>query len=268
MPRVVLGVEYDGSAYCGWQLQDHSPSVQADLEKAIAIIADGPVRVHCAGRTDTGVHALEQVVHFDTQAIRKPFNWVQGINTKMPATVNVHWATEVNEDFHARFKAYARRYQYVILNTPMRSALLAKRVNWYRYPLNAELMHQAAQALVGEHDFSSFRASGCQAAHANRLVSEISVSRFGDYVILDLTANAFLHHMVRNIAGTLMKVGREEAPVEWVADVLRQQDRTIAGMTAEPEGLYFVKAFYPTEFDLPYSQREISQLLHPVAEIR
>ncbi|MDD9892983.1 MAG: tRNA pseudouridine(38-40) synthase TruA [Gammaproteobacteria bacterium] len=264
MPRIALGIEYDGSAYCGWQLQDHSPSVQADLEKALAVIANEPIRVHCAGRTDTGVHALEQVVHFDTSAQRAPFNWVQGTNTKMPPTVNVVWATEVNEAFHARFKAYARRYQYVILNSEMRSALLAKRANWYRYPLNAELMHEAAQALVGEHDFSSFRASSCQAAHARRLVSKVSVSRVGDYVIIDLVANAFLHHMVRNIAGTLMKVGREEEPVSWVAEVLNTQDRTLAGVTAEPEGLYFVNAFYPEEFVLPYSGKEVSQLLLPV----
>lgn len=264
MPRVVLGIEYDGSAYCGWQLQDHSPSVQADLEKALAVIANEPIRVHCAGRTDTGVHALEQVVHFDTSAQRKAFNWVQGVNTKMPATVNVVWATEVNEDFHARFKAYARRYQYVILNSQMRSALMANRANWYRYPLDAELMHEAAQALVGEHDFSSFRAASCQAHHAVRLLSSISVKRFGEYVVIDLVANAFLHHMVRNIAGSLMKVGRKEAPVGWVGEVLAQQDRTIAGVTAEPEGLYFVSAFYPKEFDLPYSGRDVGQLLGPI----
>jgi tRNA pseudouridine38-40 synthase len=264
MPRVVLGVEYDGSAYCGWQLQDHSPSVQADLEKALAIIADEPVRVHCAGRTDTGVHALEQVVHFDTTAVRKPFNWIQGANTKMPSTVNVHWATEVDDNFHARFKAYARRYQYVILNSQMRSSLMANRANWHRYPLDAERMHEAAQHLLGEHDFSSFRAAHCQAAHARRLVSAISVKRHGDYVVLDLTANAFLHHMVRNIAGTLMKVGRGEAEVDWVAEVLAQQDRTIAGVTAEPDGLYFVNAFYPDEFVLPYSGRDVSQLLLPL----
>lgn len=263
MPRIALGIEYDGSAYCGWQLQDHSPSVQADLERALAIIADEPIRVHCAGRTDTGVHALEQVVHFDTQAIRKPFNWIQGCNTKMPPTANVHWATEVGEDFHARFKAYARRYQYVILNSPSRSALMADRVNWYRYPLDAELMHQAAQHLLGEHDFSSFRAAHCQAAHARRLMSAISVTRIGDYVVLDITANAFLHHMVRNIAGTLMKVGRKEAPTSWLEELLQQQDRTLAGVTAEPDGLYFVKAFYPDEFQLPYSNRDVGQLLWP-----
>lgn len=263
MPRVALGIEYDGSAYCGWQLQHHSPSVQADIEKAAEIVATEKIRVHCAGRTDSGVHALEQVVHFDTTVQRLPHHWVQGMNTTLPATVNVHWATTVPDDFHARYNAYARRYQYVILNSTARSALMAKRVNWYRYPLDAEKMHLAAQALLGEHDFSSFRASKCQAKHARRLVRDISVTRHGDYVILDLTANAFLHHMIRNIVGTLVKVGRDQEPVKWVAEVLAKQDRTIAGMTAPPEGLYFVKATYPEEFDLPYCGHEVSGLVFP-----
>lgn len=261
MPRVALGVEYDGSAYCGWQLQDHSPSVQEDLEKALRIIVNEKVRVHCAGRTDTGVHALEQIVHFDTTVERDARNWIQGVNTKMPSTVNVHWAKTVSDDFHARFSAHARRYQYVILNRSCRSALLAKRVNWYKYSLDADLMHQAAQVLLGEHDFSSFRASGCQAHQPVREVQAISVKRVGDLVILDIKANAFLQHMVRNIVGTLLKVGNQKRPVEWVREVLEHRDRTVAGMAADANGLYFIRAFYPDHFELPISGREVGQLL-------
>lgn len=261
MSRVALGIEYDGSAYCGWQIQSHAPSVQEDIEKALKVIATEDIRVHCAGRTDSGVHGIEQVVHFDTTVVREPKHWVNGVNNKLPATVNVHWATAVPDDFHARFSAVARRYQYVILNSPARSALLAKRANWYKYRLDAELMNQAAQCLLGLHDFSSFRASECQANRPIREIQAISVKRVGDLIILDIKANAFLQHMVRNIVGTLMKIGSEERPVEWMAEVLAHKDRSVAGMTAKAKGLYFVRAFYPEQFELPNSGREVGQLL-------
>lgn len=261
MFRVALGIEYDGSAYCGWQLQDHSPSVQEDLEKALKLIANEDIRVHCAGRTDTGVHALEQIVHFETSVEREAKNWIHGVNTKLPSTVNVHWAKAVPDDFHARFSAHARRYQYVILNRPTRSALMAQRVNWYKYSLDAELMNQAAQYLLGSHDFTSFRASGCQAQRPVREIQAISVKRLGDLVVLDIKANAFLQHMVRNIVGTLLKVGNKKRPVEWVAEVLEEKDRTVAGMAADANGLYFIRAFYPEQFELPSSGREVSELL-------
>ncbi|MDX1346843.1 MAG: tRNA pseudouridine(38-40) synthase TruA [Thiomicrorhabdus chilensis] len=249
--RIALGVEYQGTHYCGWQRQSHCESVQGLVERALARIAAEPVDVHCAGRTDTGVHAVGQVVHFETSAQRPLKAWVQGVNTNLPGNIRVAWSKVVAHDFHARFSAVARQYRYVIFNRKVHSAVLADRVTWEERPLDERNMHLAAQALIGEQDFSSFRAAACQASHARRNVQSVEVSRRGDFVFIDIQANAFLHHMVRNISGTLMKIGRGEKPIEWVDELLQLEDRTQAAATAPASGLYFVNALYPDEYDIP-----------------
>ncbi len=249
--RVALCVEYLGTNYCGWQRQIECESVQSHIERAVSSIADEPITVQCAGRTDTGVHSVGQIVHFDTKAQRPDLAWVRGGNTKLPFDIRIAWARSVDEEFHARFSAVARQYRYVIFNRDVHSAVLANRATWEPIPLNEKLMHQAAQTLLGEQDYQSFRASGCQASHAKREIQSISVKRQGDFVLIDIQANAFLHHMVRNIAGTLIEVGRGDRPVEWVAELLSLQDRTKAGPTAPAFGLYFVNALYPEQFEIP-----------------
>lgn len=250
--RIALGLEYNGAAFHGWQLQQHGVrSVQLVVEEAIARVADHAVRVHCAGRTDTGVHALEQVIHFETYALRPQRGWTQGVNVYLPDDVSVLWAKQVPDDFHARFSALGRSYRYLILNRPLRSALHHRRATWIHQPLDAELMHAAAQALRGTHDFSSYRALGCQARSPIRTLHHISVVRSGELLELRVKANAFLHHMVRNIAGVLITIGKGEAAAAWVAEVLEHRDRRLGGVTASPDGLYFEKVYYPEEFLLP-----------------
>ncbi len=249
--RIALGIEYDGRAFYGWQTQRQTPTVQATLEQALGKVANHPVSVICAGRTDTGVHARGQVVHFDTTADRSDRSWILGANANLPETVCVLWAQAVDDGFHARFSALGRRYRYQLLNRWVRPAVDVGRVSWERRPLDDEAMHEAAQALKGEHDFSAVRSSGCRANHPVREIREISVSRVGEIVSIDVAANAFLYHMVRNIAGTLLAVGRGEQPVEWVARVLATRDRNQAGVTAPPDGLYFMGVRYPTEYGLP-----------------
>lgn len=249
--RVALGVEYLGTAYCGWQFQSHCDSVQKHVQSALTYIANESIDVQCAGRTDTGVHAIGQVVHFDTKSARLGRAWVQGANTQLPYDIRIIWAKEVPDDFHARFSAFARQYRYVIFNRSVHSAVLSARTTWERQRLDEIAMHEAAQHLIGEKDFSSFRAAGCQAKHAMREVQSIQVSRHDDFVLVDIQANAFLHHMVRNIVGTLMEVGRGEQPERWVKELLEKQDRTQAGVTAPAEGLYFVNALYPEVYGLP-----------------
>lgn len=249
--RVALGIEYDGTDFFGWQRLGHGPSVQAEVEAALSFVADHPVEVTCAGRTDAGVHARCQVVHFDTDAERDPRGWALGATSRLPRAVAVLWARTMPGDFHARFSAHARRYRYVILNRKIRPALEARFVAWERTPLDADAMHAAAQALLGEQDFSSFRAVSCQATHARRNVTRVSVRRDGQHVILDIEANAFLHHMVRNIAGSLLEVGRGERPPEWIAELLAARDRDAAGVTAMPQGLTFLGPRYPSEWALP-----------------
>ena len=252
--RIALGVEYDGSRFCGWQMQSHGTrTVQHEVEKALSVVADSPVQIVCAGRTDTGVHATGQVVHFDTRADRLDKAWIMGCNAHLPDDVCIHWARQVNSAFSARFSATMRRYRYVIQHRKARPALLAGRATWIHGPLDTSAMHTAAQALLGENDFSSFRSSACQAEHAMRFVEAISVSQDGQFVYIDISANAFLHHMVRNIVGSLLKVGQNEKPVSWIADVLQLRDRTQAGPTAPAEGLYLVAVQYPDEYDLPKS---------------
>ncbi|MEN1727591.1 MAG: tRNA pseudouridine(38-40) synthase TruA [Pseudomonadota bacterium] len=253
--RLAAGVEYDGSQFYGWQRQRQSPTVQAVVEAALSEVANHPITVHCAGRTDTGVHGRCQVIHFDSEVERSERSWVLGANTAMHAGASLLWASPVSDDFHARFSATRRRYRYRILNRWVRPAIDRGRVAWIRHPLEAEAMHQAAQSLLGEHDFSSFRARGCQAKSPVRTIHELAVSRHGSEVWIDIEANAFVYHMVRNIAGALIAVGQGRRTVEWVADVLEQRDRTEAGVTAPPDGLTFMFPTYPDFPALPVSDR-------------
>jgi tRNA pseudouridine38-40 synthase len=251
MPRIALGLEYDGSAFAGWQTQAHARGVQSVVEAALSAVADHPVAVTAAGRTDAGVHAAIQVVHFDTGAARSERGWVLGTNTNLPPQVSALWARETPEAFHARYSALARCYRYVILNRTPRPALAAQRVCWVRDPLDETLMHSAAQALVGEHDFTSFRAAECQARTPMRNLHEISVVRRGELVVVSVMANAFLHHMVRNIAGVLIAIGVGERPVSWAAEVLEAHDRKQGGVTAAAGGLYLAGIRYSPALALP-----------------
>jgi tRNA pseudouridine38-40 synthase len=257
--RFALGVEYDGGEFSGWQRLHKpgtpdlrgEPTVQSALEDALSFVAGHPLEVTCAGRTDAGVHAACQVVHFDSQAARSPRGWVLGTTTRLPSSVCALWCVPVADTFHARFSARARRYRYRILNRPVRPALHRQYLSWERQPLDAAAMHRAAQALVGEHDFSAFRAIHCQAPHARRDLQQVSVVRSGDVLEVEIRANAFLHHMVRNIVGSLLPVGRGEQPEGWIGDLLAGRDRSIAGPTAPPDGLVFVGPCYPAECRLP-----------------
>lgn len=249
--RYAIGIEYDGSAFLGWQIQRQEPTVQGVLERALARVADHEARVIACGRTDTGVHACCQVAHFDSAAQRSERSWVLGLNSHLPDAVSVLWIRPVDEAFHARFSAFARRYRYRILNRWIRPALENTRASWVRKPLDAGAMHEAAQHLQGEHDFSSFRASACQATHAVREIHDISVERGDDIITLEVAANGFLYHMVRNIAGSLIRVGEGEAPADWIRELLEARNRKLAAPTAQPEGLYFVGARFPPEYGLP-----------------
>ncbi|MET0026674.1 MAG: tRNA pseudouridine(38-40) synthase TruA [Candidatus Thiodiazotropha sp.] len=248
--RVALGIEYDGSGFHGWQFQGDVRSVQETLEAAVSKVADHPVSVHCAGRTDTGVHATGQVVHFETHSVRSTRSWVLGSNVNLPDDVSVSWAREMPDDFHARFSAVGRHYRYQILNRTFRSAIWRDRAVWIHHPLDEQAMHRAGQSLVGTHDFSSYRALGCQAKHPVRTIHRLSVTRDGDLVRLDIHANAFLHHMVRNIAGVLLAIGKCEQPESWAETVLGFRDRTLGGVTAPPQGLYLTRVEYPEKFAL------------------
>ena len=251
MTRYAIGIEYSGSGYCGWQRQPHCDSIQQQLEEAIGFVADHPVELACAGRTDTGVHAVEQVAHFDSTAERDSRAWIMGSNCRLPRDIRVKWVEPVNDDFHARFSAQARAYRYVILNTPVSSAIYNDRCSWEFRPLDHSAMHESAQILLGEHDFSSFRAVGCQAKTAMRHLQEIEISRHGDLIYLDIKANAFLYHMVRNIAGSLISIGRGEHDGEWLEQVFAARDRNQAEVTAPAAGLYFVRVWYEPKYKLP-----------------
>ena len=254
--RYALGVEYDGSEYRGWQrLSPHGqpgePTVQAELEEALSKVAAAPVEVICAGRTDAGVHAECQVVHFDSDAARTPRSWVLGTTTFLSPSVCVRWCVPVADDFSARFAARARRYRYRLVNRIVRPALGRQMLSWERSRLDADAMHRAAQSLVGEHDFNAFRTVHCQAPHAVRSLQAISVVRKGEQVTVEVQANAFLHHMVRNIVGSLLLVGRGEQPESWIAELLAGRDRLVAGPTAPADGLVFVGPLYPAVWGLP-----------------
>lgn len=252
--RLAAGVEYDGSGFFGWQRQRQTPTVQACLEEALARVADHPLQVHCAGRTDAGVHARCQVAHFDTRAERAERSWVLGTNRHLPDGISVLWTRAVPDDFHARFSARRRRYRYRILNRWVRPAIDRGRVAWVRHPLSASAMNEAAAFLHGEHDFSSFRAVGCQAGSPVRTVYSASVVRQGTELWFDIEANAFVYHMVRNIAGSLIAVGRGQQSPDWIGELLRLRDRSVAGITAPAAGLYFVAPSYPDFPELPTHQ--------------
>ena len=250
--RYALGVEYDGSRFCGWQSQLSGGSVQDAVEAALAKIADtSMIRVHCAGRTDSGVHALEQVIHFDTDVVRPDAAWVRGVNAHLPDAVAVRWAAVVPDDFHARFSAQARCYRYALLNRCSRPGLLNARVGWYHRPLNVEAMATAATQLLGKHDFSSFRAAECQAKSPVKTLHVLDVRRQGDLILFDVEADGFLQHMVRNLVGALIYVGNGKFPREWIGQLLAQHDRTHAAPTFSASGLYFMGARYDEKFGLP-----------------
>lgn len=249
--RIALGVEYLGSQYCGWQYQQHALSVQQVLEEALTRVADQPVRVHCAGRTDAGVHATGQVVHFETSALRPERAWTLGVNANLPDDVAVRWARAVDAEFHARFSAVARHYRYLILRRPARSALWHQRAFWTHRSLSLAPMREAAAALIGRHDFTSFRALACQAKSPVRTLHYLDLSERGDLLVLSVGADGFLHHMVRNLVGVLLAIGRGERPVDWTAELLALRDRARGGVTAPAHGLYLLRVDYPAVFALP-----------------
>lgn len=251
MMRIALGVEYVGTHFCGWQFQPHAPSIQGCVEAALSKVAHHSVTVICAGRTDTGVHALAQVIHMDVTAQRSPRSWVLGANANLPKDISILWAQPVDESFHARFSASARHYRYIILNRPTRPALLAQQVTWEHRPLNVEKMQVAANYLIGTHDFSSYRALACQAKNPIRTLSSLTVFRVDEQVIIEISANAFLHHMVRNIAGVLMTIGYGEQPPLWAKTVLESRNRTQGGVTAPASGLYLCGVDYPSPYIFP-----------------
>lgn len=252
MHRVALSIEYNGAQFHGFQKQTSGVrTVQECLERALSQVADEKITTVCAGRTDAGVHGTNQVLHFDTLAVRPDKAWVKGVNAKLPDTISVRWAKSISAKFHARFSANNRTYRYVICNSITRPSLAHDQMTWERRAMNVPLMQEAAGILVGEHDFTSFRATQCQAKSPVRRIHHIHIVRRGDLVILEIKANAFLHHMVRNIVGVLTAVAVEKKPVSWVADVLLAKDRTKGGKTASPNGLHLVLVDYPEAFDLP-----------------
>lgn len=249
--RIALGIEYNGTNYYGWQRQRDVVSVQEKLEQALTKVAAEPIGVLCAGRTDSGVHGTGQVVHFDTNVIRKDAAWTMGVNANLPDDIAVRWSHHVSEEFHARFSATARRYRYIIYNHNLRPGILKNGVSHYHGQLDEKLMHLAGQYLLGENDFTSFRAAHCQANTPWRNIMHLEVVRQGTYIIIDIKANAFVHHMVRNIAGSLISVGLGEKPPEWISWLLEQRNRNLAAPTAKAAGLYLVEVDYPQEFGLP-----------------
>jgi len=248
--RIALGLEYEGSGFCGWQSQAGGGAVQNVLESALSVVADAPTRVVCAGRTDAGVHALAQVVHFDTDAVRPDTAWVRGVNAHLPDSVAVRWAQPVPGDFHARFSALGRRYRYLLLNRAERPGLMARRVGWFHRPLDADAMAAATGVLLGEHDFSAFRAVECQAKSPVKTLRRADVVRHGDLLVFDFEASAFLQHMVRNLVGALVYVGKGAHPPTWLGELLAGRDRARAAPTFEACGLYFAGVDYDPVWQL------------------
>ncbi len=257
MTRIALCVEYGGDAFEGWQTQPHGRTVQNTLEAALSAVAGQPVAVVCAGRTDSGVHATTQIVHFDSRVSRPLTAWVRGVNSHLPAPVAVRWAMPVEDAFHARFSATARHYRYVLFNAPVRPAILAGRVGWFHQPLDGEAMAAAARSLVGEHDFSAFRAAACQAKSPVRRMRHVRVEAAGQYWLFDFCADAFLHHMIRNLVGALVYVGKGRYPVPWLADVLKARNRALAAPTFDAAGLYLCGVEYGAQWSLPQGGRII-----------
>jgi tRNA pseudouridine38-40 synthase len=256
LPRLAVGFEYDGTAYAGWQTQQPGVrSVQQEAERALGVVADSPVELTCAGRTDAGVHARLQIAHFDTDAVRPLRGWTLGANSNLPRDISVAWVLPVPSHFHARYSAEARTYRYFIFNRNVRSALAEKRAAQIHRRLDHERMRAGAAALIGEHDFSAFRSSECQARSTIRRLTRLDVERDGDWIVLEVTANAFLHHMVRNIAGLLIAIGQGDQSPGWSREVLESRDRTRGGVTAPAEGLYMWAIDYPAAFGLPVPAR-------------
>lgn len=247
-------VEYEGSQFCGWQRQVHCAGVQESVEKALSSVAARPLSVACAGRTDTGVHAWHQVIHFDTSSERAPRNWMLGANANLPASVRLHWVKQMPAQFHARFSAVSRTYRYLILNRPIKPAVMHGGLSWCRHPLSVEPMTEAAQVLIGEQDFSAFRGAGCQSNTPMRNVKSIEIFQQGDIIAIEICANAFLLHMVRNIAGALIEVGRGNQATNWIDKLLAGRDRKKSAATAPAAGLYLIDVGYPERFALPYRQ--------------
>jgi tRNA pseudouridine38-40 synthase len=261
--RIALGVEYDGAAFCGWQTQPSGCGVQDCLEAALAAVAGEPVATVCAGRTDSGVHALHQVIHFETAARRPLAAWVRGVNAALPPSAAVIWAVPVAPEFHARYSARSRRYRYILLNHPVRPALDSGRVGWCHRPLDTDRMRQGAALLTGERDFSAFRSAECQARSPVRTLKTIEIERHGDYVICEFVADAFLHHMVRNLMGSLVYIGSGRCDPAWVADVLASRDRAHAAPTFEAAGLSLTRVVYGEEWSIPGPRRDSSIALLP-----
>lgn len=253
--RVALGLEYDGAAFCGWQTQPSGCGIQDHLEAALAHVAGETVQTVCAGRTDAGVHATGQVVHFDTAARRPDSAWVRGVNATLASTVAVIWAQETSQTFHARYAARRRWYRYVLLNHPVRPAVEHARVGWFHLPLDVDTMRDAARLLLGEHDFSAFRSSECQAASPVRVLHSIEIERRGAYVVFGFCANAFLHHMVRNLMGALIYIGKGKHQPHWIAEVLESRDRAQGAPTFDAAGLYLERVEYDPDWGLPAPSR-------------
>ncbi|WP_424945813.1 tRNA pseudouridine(38-40) synthase TruA [Candidatus Spongiihabitans sp.] len=251
MIRLAACVEYCGRNYCGWQRQAHSPSVQQAVENAISKVADEPITVLSAGRTDTGVHGIGQIIHFDTQRERTQNEWLRGVNTHLPDDISLVWTRPVGNDFHARFGARQRRYRYVILNRPVSPSYLHGLVAWHYTALDLFLMQRAAKDLVGRHDFSAYRAAGCQSKDPVKEVCQLTLEQSGPWIWMDITADGFLQHMVRNIVGVLMRIGERLESVHWAQQILESRDRKIGGVTAVADGLYFVSVDYDAKFGLP-----------------
>jgi tRNA pseudouridine38-40 synthase len=249
--RIALGIEYNGYGFYGWQAQQNLATIQGELEKALSKVANEPIFLFCAGRTYANVHATGKVVHFDTRAKRHIDAWIWGVNAHLPPAIVVRWAKAVDFSFHARFKATARRYRYVIYNHPIRPALLHTRATWHYFPLDISRMQEAAQYLLGEQDFSSFRSSQCNSKSPMRNVTEFSICRKQDFVLIEIQANAFLHHMVRNIVGTLVKIGAKNKDPDWMLEVLQAKSRAAAAETAPADGLYLIRVFYPEPYIFP-----------------
>jgi tRNA pseudouridine38-40 synthase len=259
--RIILGIEYEGSRYQGWQTQPNGNTVQDVVEAALAKFSNCKTQIVCAGRTDAGVHAIEQVVHFDTELSREMYSWVNGVNTFLPANVAVRWAKELPlvDDanfFHSRFSAFSRSYHYLLHNSAVRSPIWAGRAGWFFRPLQIELMQQAALHLVGEHDFTVFRAAACQAKSPVKHMYEVKVRQQGDLIVFSLRANAFLHHMVRNIVGSLIFVGAERRDPEWIEELIAKKDRSLSAPTFMPDGLYLARVEYDSTWNLPIQINE------------
>lgn len=262
--RIAAALEYDGSGFCGWQSQPGGCGAQDHLQHAIAQVAGHAVTVHAAGRTDAGVHALSQIVHFDAHAQRPPGAWVRGVNAFLPPGLRALWAQEVNEAFHARFSAQGRSYQYLLVNRPVAPAVMARKAGWFHLPLDVAAMRQAAACLVGEHDFSAFRAAECQAKSPVKTLHRLSIEQIGDCIVFDFHAGAFLHHQVRNMVGALVYVGKGKYPPEWMPGLLASRNRSLAPPTFSPDGLYLTGVDYDAAWELPACHRSLEALLLPV----